>query len=882
MKILTATLNIARYDIPQVVGVLQDDKTFICLGELFNNAQKFNNFMQIDDMNFSIENFGDEFRPVISYSGTEEIFDLGNSKKLKEEKEKLSNYYLDAGIREQINNNLNLLNLTKEDLTSYQQFIFNTLSIQEDLDTNTYNTEFMQCDMVITNPQFSALRFCRNKTTKTSAKNYSSQHKYVNLTCKQNFIEEELCLRIPDIEYFRGIAEILKKLEISNPPDKKTVEAEIYNKMSTTVDSFIEEMKENDFNICKRGHTRDINNYKSTNVAIIGSEENDHLPLMTNEASFYREFQKFLLEYVKLFIDENADENVSIRDLITTNNKYVNLLQLIIKCYISLGVYVNWPFIRNMSDDEVAFLTGKESSSPSDDDEYETSNFDDVSYGITQKQLNMENQLEHLNLPDVFKFVGVGKSNDYLDRIMKLLYNNNCSLIAVAELVVKLFRWGERKPKNIYIEWGDSKYSLRKSHLEIIEMDIKYEDKHLNQTVIPFINDYQYEWAGFTISEQETNASEFNNDNLTNDTSAVNFFNNYLGIDIPDNLKNGINLTSLITGFLFYEYFIEDDQISRRFVAVDIFNIHQFLEEHSVAGLRLNDNKEIETFNYNETDKNNNNYHKTGPEYSKFIFIKSEVIKHLYLTSLAQLCKIFYDKTLYTRFPSIKTSEEQFNFTGFKLIPELFNNYDLGLTIRANEELGPERKQAYKEKGVFLTYYLNNCNFLEPITSKEAIYKNGEPVYNTFNDVFKDKYKDNDELAETEVNFRIEIINQTYEMFNNADLKTKEVPILMESMKINNTATFYFVKTKKENFLYFNNELPQIRKSPDYKEYLGHQASYRIFIDKIYNFSLNKVELIYSDNCKNILNQIIKNYAVQLKVNTVQAVYSYINQHFKC
>jgi len=874
MKLITSKLDFIDIPIEYFVGYINDEKQLICLGEIFNNLEEFNFLIRNEIIELDTLMIRDIAIPYFNLNEKIEIINLGSEIDLKNLKNLASNYNMDISVKKKLDPLLITMNLTSEEIYILQQFITNTFTIKNELKENYYNDNFLNSDLIIMNQAFDILRNSRKKNPKISNIRYSLVNTFNNITSSQITSSDILSIRIPDIDMLRNYKNKLKNAKIKNIENYDLIENRIFELINDYITDFVYELKSNDLQRLGIRQSSDKSNYESTECEVIGNDVNDHLSIFINEKSFYDALKNFIIEYIKIFSEDEFDKNLILSNLYTSDNRFMKPLIILINGYISLGIYENWAFIRNMSEDERAFVyKSKQTMLTYNDDDNEEEENNDVYYGITEKQLLRQFEEQYLDIAKVCNNIGSNSQYYYLDKIKTFMLTNDCSTLAVLELIIKLFRWGNRKPRNIYLEWGEMHYSLRNSYLDLLEMDTIFTGNSLAQKPVDFTDEYQYNFIGFGISEYKELVEGVEAPTRPLSKADILYMEQFLNIEIPEGLKNGIRLNSIITSFLFNEYYTEFDKLKSRLIAVDLFDIKQFLNEHTAAGIRLDSSNNIELFNYEDEETGIN-----GINYNNLIFIDTFNLSYFYKRNSLQMCKIFFDKTLYKTYSNVKTADEQFNFTAINLIDKIFNKNLIVNILMPKEKTNENDYLIYKEFGYKILHYIELCNDLNIITNNTIdTAESYTKIYHNLKSSIKN--------IEDEIKLRIELINDVlntnYKIKINKELKIED-NVLLEKMEISEKAIFYFTIENGVHHLYVNSEFPDLPQSSEYKYFTNANAGYRLLVDKVKRFEETKQTLKLSRACLQGVQQIISFYAKIIKTGDVKTVYAVLEKNYKC
>lgn len=184
-------------------------------------------------------------------------------------------------------------------------------------------------------------------------------------------------------------------------------------------------------------------NYKDlglTQEQLFGYEHNNSLGLQENEERFYGD--------LIALIDYNTEEYCKMHnlDLEYTRNNCIfkkTPLEELLKTIIRLMVNINWSQSKYVPNNEFTIIKALGGVSDNDDnDEAEAPITDGVSFMYDVNDLTA-------SVSDV--------AINYYNKIIDFVMSNNTSIYALAELIIKLARWGERKPSRITLNFPMSK-----------------------------------------------------------------------------------------------------------------------------------------------------------------------------------------------------------------------------------------------------------------------------------------------------------------------------------------------------------------------------------------------------------------------------------------
>ncbi len=170
--------------------------------------------------------------------------------------------------------------------------------------------------------------------------------------------------------------------------------------------------------------------------AITGSESNDRLPLQSNEKRFYTALCKYIEKSLKIYLEAEgiySDEEYERRLKLNILPKH---LVLILKSYIKAFVNVNWRHSPNVPLNE--FRPSLYSDSGDGDDE-----------GTESSKDNFTLSDEYASSADIDRYNKEDVKINYMTYIDG--YVKNLTAYSYAEIIIKLARWGSRKPKHLCI-----------------------------------------------------------------------------------------------------------------------------------------------------------------------------------------------------------------------------------------------------------------------------------------------------------------------------------------------------------------------------------------------------------------------------------------------
>jgi len=293
-------------------------------------------------------------------------------------------------------------------------------------------------------------------------------------------------------------------------------------------------------------------NYKDlglTQEQLFGYEHNNSLGLQENEERFYGD----LID----LIDYNTEEYCKMHnlDLEYTRNNCIfkkTPLEELLKTIIRLMVNINWSQSKYVPNNEFTIIKALGGVSDNDDnDEAEAPVTDGVSFMYDVNDLTA-------SVSDV--------AINYYNKIIDFVMSNNTSIYALAELIIKLARWGERKPSRITLNFPMSK------SIDRYELDPFTFEKRISEArIVTTKTKGMYNLEGVIRSR----LPDFNIDGTDDDF-------NQLGVEPFTEVKD------MIVGVTLTQPYTIGDEDRIRLVAMDLTTLIQ--QADKVIGLEKDEN----------------------------------------------------------------------------------------------------------------------------------------------------------------------------------------------------------------------------------------------------------------------------------------------------
>lgn len=216
--------------------------------------------------------------------------------------------------------------------------------------------------------------------------------------------------------------------------------------------------------------------------AILGNAENNDLPIQNNERRFYTALNKFIERSLKMYLeaeDMYSEEEFSRR---INNNVLPTHVELILESFIRAFVNINWRHSPNVPVNE--FTPPVEGN---DDD-------DDNAGGGDSAQLSGDYRASS----DIADFGKMQDITHYMTSIKGLL-SSNLTAYAWSEVIVKLARWGERKPTHLKLTEEESGSSL--TMLNLFKFESEEDLSYLKNYDCVEIDGCKYIMASLVVND---------------------------------------------------------------------------------------------------------------------------------------------------------------------------------------------------------------------------------------------------------------------------------------------------------------------------------------------------------------------------------------------
>ncbi len=225
---------------------------------------------------------------------------------------------------------------------------------------------------------------------------------------------------------------------------------------------------------------------------LLGKRVNDYLPLQENEQDLYDSLNDYLDEYVKNYCAENPQ--FKFNQII--EKPYLNdtSLDIILESIINIIIDKNWSHSFNydlntqMSNDFVSMADGPIVDNDTESDYYtETTTQDNLASAGSKYSINLENNSEALD-EITFKLDSRDPSQveakniiTFLSGFKMLIEKNKGNLYSWSEIIIKLLRWGNRKPTMMTLNFPKSNsldfFALNLIGFESLTTTENYEEK---------------------------------------------------------------------------------------------------------------------------------------------------------------------------------------------------------------------------------------------------------------------------------------------------------------------------------------------------------------------------------------------------------------------
>lgn len=211
------------------------------------------------------------------------------------------------------------------------------------------------------------------------------------------------------------------------------------DEMQEYLDSAVLTVQERIFNFNPYGSSEiSVNylNYKDIDLSreqLFGNPSNNYLELQDNEKRFYNDLidliNKSTEDYCKI---TNTDLEYTRENCIFKNTP----LETVFKTMIRIYVNINWSQSKYVPNNEFSNLGGLSNTEESEESEGPIT--DGVSFMFDERDIRSSVSDTAIN---------------YYNRIVAFMLSNKPSIYALAELVIKLARWGSRKPEKITLNF---------------------------------------------------------------------------------------------------------------------------------------------------------------------------------------------------------------------------------------------------------------------------------------------------------------------------------------------------------------------------------------------------------------------------------------------
>lgn len=200
---------------------------------------------------------------------------------------------------------------------------------------------------------------------------------------------------------------------------------------------------------------------------IIGYSDNNHLPIQQNERRFYEALKRYIHKSLELYLSKENMLTESELESRIKNNVLPAHIKLVLESFVKAFVNVNWRHSTLVPANEF-----KPEAEASDDD-------DDGDKMSESAELNSEYDLGGVDISRVNLDNLSHKLNHYLVSIENLM-KSNLTAYAWAELIVKLARWGTRKPTHIIFTEEESGTNCN-AMLNVNEFSLEEDLTYLTQ-----------------------------------------------------------------------------------------------------------------------------------------------------------------------------------------------------------------------------------------------------------------------------------------------------------------------------------------------------------------------------------------------------------------
>lgn len=200
---------------------------------------------------------------------------------------------------------------------------------------------------------------------------------------------------------------------------------------------------------------------------IIGNAENNHLPIQQNERRFYEALKRFIHKSMELYLSKEDITGEGELERRIKNNVLPMHIRLVLESFVKAFVNVNWRHSSLVPANEFR----PEAEASDDDADNDSMN--------ESAELRNEYQLGSIDVSSSGLDSLSTKLNHYMVSIENLM-SNNLTAYAWAELIVKLARWGSRKPTHIVFTEEESGTSCNVM-LNINEFSLEEDLSYLTQ-----------------------------------------------------------------------------------------------------------------------------------------------------------------------------------------------------------------------------------------------------------------------------------------------------------------------------------------------------------------------------------------------------------------
>jgi hypothetical protein len=213
---------------------------------------------------------------------------------------------------------------------------------------------------------------------------------------------------------------------------------------------------------------------------IFGTEDNNYLGLQDNEEKFYNRLNEIIDELMPECVSTynkgvNTDSQVSIETfkkacLIDSKMQ----LKVILDAFIYLALNINWRFKSYVPLEMFNAIDNDFDSDADSNSDFASEGAAETVTGIHTFSIDPNNEAESQTLTAM----------DVIETIDKFVTTNKCSVYAYSEIIVKLLRWGDRKPNKLILNFEKSKgFSIATESLDLATLRVNY-DETLNKVEV--------------------------------------------------------------------------------------------------------------------------------------------------------------------------------------------------------------------------------------------------------------------------------------------------------------------------------------------------------------------------------------------------------------